>query len=274
MTKRKHLRQQFISKKKTKKNNKLVKKGGASKKKLENFNNTVRSLFNNISVTSILGNNPLVRNSVKKEELEKIKKTQNAIDLKNKMKSEDQAIESIGKPSFIDSLKKKESSLQDDNPNRGLFSSLRKKMGVDVSNLANRISTPTLSGKLKEVSENTDRIKEMSRQTQCDARFITGLETLLNTCSKKEAINIYNECVRILKTKKRSFSDRLMNDIEEINLLNYDDEGEEKKEVLIPGVALRKMSSDRITKLEEDINSKLGIKKPPTKKKKKKKKKN
>ena len=41
------------------------------------------------------------------------------------MKSEDQVIESIGKPSFIDSLKK-ESSLQDDNPNRGLFSSLRK----------------------------------------------------------------------------------------------------------------------------------------------------
>ena len=106
----------------------------------------------------------------------------------------------------------------------------------------------------------------MSRQQQCDAQFITGLETLLNTCSKKEAISIYNECVRILKTKKRSFSQRLMNDIETINLLNYDDKGEENKEVLVPGVALKKMETDKISQLEREIDSSLGIKKNKKKK--------
>lgn len=270
----------FILKKRTlkkpKKYNKLKNKsrkntkGGASRKKLEQFNNTVKGLLNNISITSIMGNNPLIKNSPKKEKLESIQQAQNIVDMKEQIKQEDENISqsiSTTQPSFVNSLKKKETTTEDvDSQPKGLFNSLGKRLGMNISNAAKRISTPTLTGKLKEVSEDTDRIKQMSRQQQCDAQFITGLETLLNTCSKKEAINIYNECVRILKTKKRSFSQRLMNDIETINLLNYDDKGEERKEVLVPGVALRKMGSDRITRLETEIDSTLGIKKPKNKK--------
>lgn len=117
----------------------------------------------------------------------------------------------------------------------------------------------TLAGYPKEVAETEEDIRRLATQKQCDATFIAGLDKLLNTCSKQEAISVYNEIVQKLKNKKGFFGIDIQRDIDDIKYLDLTDD--KKKEAKIKGIVLNEMNNDKIQTLKSEINDELGIKK-------------
>lgn len=258
-------------------------KGGAEPKKtkkktsmerLDSFNNSLLNVVKGMTLSSIFPNNPMLSNSKKQEKLDEYQQELRTKEIKQKIKKEDEIIAKQA-PSKLDDIQEDLDELIEDGErekqqgSQGLFKSLGNRLGASFGKSIKSLTQPTLSGKLKEVETETEKVKELATKRQCDAQFITNLETLLNTCSEKEAVMVFNECLRILKTKKRLFTQRLGSDIEKIDLLNYDDRSEEGKQVKIPGVTLKKTSTDTINQLETSIEQKMGIKRGTKKAKKK-----
>ena len=81
---------------------------------------------------------------------------------------------------------------------------------------------------------------------------------MLNTCSKQEAISVYNEIVQKLKNKKSFFGMDVQRDIDNIKFLDISDD--KKKEARIKGIVLNEMNNDKIQSLKNEIDLKLGVK--------------
>ena len=140
----------------------------------------------------------------------------------------------------------------------GFFSSVGSRVGNMYKNgLSKIVSVATLGGKKKEISTTSKRIKELATQRQCDSQFVAGFGRLLDTCSKEESINIYNGIVSKLQTKKRSFTSRIMNDISNLKIIDYDTKKEIQQDIGIEDMDLTQGKKDKILKLQENIESQL-----------------
>jgi hypothetical protein len=257
---------------KTKKT-KPIKKG--KNNRLNSFNNSILNVVKGMTLSSIFPNNPTLSNSIKQEKIDEEQREIQTQEFKEKIKKENEEIEIRGEPTLMDGLQGDIDDLIEDGKKdresggRGLLSSLGNRLGETFGKGIKKLTSPNLTDKLEEVSQGT-KVKELATKRQCDAQFITNLETLLNTCSEKEAVLVFNQCLRILKSKKQLYSRRLGDEIEKAQLLDFDDRKEESKQVKIPGIMLKKASTDTINQLETSIQKKLGLGKKKSKKVKKK----
>lgn len=141
---------------------------------------------------------------------------------------------------------------------KGFFGTVGSRVGNMYKNgLSKFVSVATLGGKKKEIATTSKRIKELATQRQCDSQFVAGFGRLLDTCSKEESINIYNGIVRKLQTKKRAFTSRIMNDISNLKIIDYDTKKEIEKDIDIKDMDLTQGKKDKILRLQENIESQL-----------------
>jgi len=141
---------------------------------------------------------------------------------------------------------------------KGFFGSVGSRVGNMYKNgLSKFVSVATLGGQKKELATTSKRIKELATQRQCDSQFVAGFGRLLDTCSKEESINIYNRIVRKLQTKKRAFTSRIMNDISNLKIIDYDTKKEIQQDIDIKDMDLTQGKKDKILKLQENIESQL-----------------
>ena len=141
---------------------------------------------------------------------------------------------------------------------KSFFSAVGSRVGNMYKNgLSKFVSVATLGGKKKEIATTSKRIKELATQRQCDSQFVAGFGRLLDTCSKEESINIYNRIVRKLQTKKRAFTSRIMNDISNLKIIDYDTKKEIQQDIDIKDMDLTQGKKDKILKLQENIESQL-----------------
>lgn len=159
---------------------------------------------------------------------------------------------------------------------QSLISSLGSKVGDFYKSGFKKIKKLTIGGDEIEEPKTEAERKAFKLKRQCDAEFITGLDPLLDTCSKEEVINVYNEITKKLKTKKNFFIPKLKRDIEDLRFLEFEQPKEIKMETDIKGLDIDPNAKDKIEKLQNNIKTALGAveeKKTKLKKKSKKKKK-
>ena len=118
----------------------------------------------------------------------------------------------------------------------------------------------TISGTPKKIAETTQEVKRIATQRQCDAQFITGLDNLLNTCSKEELINVYNEIVKKMIDKSHFFTPRLEGEIEKLPILEYNTKKENRRDLNVKGLEISKADRNTITKLQNNIDRELQVK--------------
>ena len=213
-------------------------------------NNFIGNLLNSVGVGQIVNSLTKQTESLEKRDqlIEETEENRKALEeeAKNLTVSENDVKKSFEAKDQIDEMK------------QSFFQSVGSRVrNMYTGGLTNAITT--LAGYPKEVAETEEDIRRLATQKQCDATFIAGLDKLLNTCSKQEAISVYNEIVQKLKNKKGFFGIDIQKDIDDIKYLDLTDD--KKKEAKIKGIVLNEMNNDKIQTLKSEINEELGIKK-------------
>ncbi len=143
------------------------------------------------------------------------------------------------------------------NESQGFFSTLGGRVGDMYRTGFKKIRKLTIGGDKVEEPKTEKEKLQFKLKRQCDSEFISNLEPLLDTCSKEEVINVYNEITKKLKTKKNFFIPKLKRDIEELKFLDYEKPQEIKFETNISDMELEPDSKDKIQKLQSNIREEL-----------------
>lgn len=213
-------------------------------------NNFIGNLLNSVGVGQIVNSLTKQTEAIEKRE-QMIEETE-----ENRRELEEEAKElTVSENNIKKSFEAKD---QIDEMKQTFFKSLGNRVrDMYTGGLTSAVTT--LAGYPKEVAETEEDIRRLATQKQCDATFIAGLDKLLNTCSKQEAISVYNEIVQKLKNKKGFFGLDIQKDIDDIKYLDITDD--KRREAKIKGIVLNEMSNNKIQELKSEINEELGIKK-------------
>ena len=118
----------------------------------------------------------------------------------------------------------------------------------------------TVSGKKKEVGETEEEVQKIALKKQCDAQFISGFNQLMDTCTKQEALEIYNKTLFRIQKSKDSFAPKTRKLILEAKQIPFNTKEELVFDTKIKGIDLEESEDNDIKQLQDDINEDLGIK--------------
>ena len=275
-TSKKNRKKLFKKHKKNRKKYKLL--GGSENPKNEDnqLETSIRKVLreeNNLSNTKptkkkgligrLVSSLPLVGNLLKEPEHLQVIETQDKLD---KIKAKELEREVAAETSSGDKFKGEvansiKQSMQGVTERRGssLMSTLTGRVKKMYTKKCGDV-VDTIAGPTKKVAQTAKEVKLLATQRQCDSQFITGLDTLLNTCSKEEVINVYNEVVNKVKSKKHFFSPRLKEEIETLKILNYNTKKEFKIKPDIRDLDITPEDSNTISKLQNNIDTQLDVK--------------
>ena len=129
----------------------------------------------------------------------------------------------------------------------GLFSGITKRLSQQFSD-----TEDNFTGLNKKRALEMDKVKNLSRTKNCSPLFVSGLDTLLGTCAKKELVNIYNKIIKRLKDPDLLFSYEIKEQINELQEINFNDKLENDIDTNVNVVDLnKKVDNDNISKLEK-----------------------
>lgn len=152
------------------------------------------------------------------------------------------------KQRIIEKLKNKDKKGKDQTMTSGFISTLTKTLGLQ--------NQDELDTKIEEIEENKEIIK-LATARKCNASFILGLKNLLNTCSKYNLIEANNIIVRLIKEKRNSFNYETRKEIDNLNVIEYN-EGEETKIENMNNFNFDEIKKNKdIAKLETEISKSL-----------------
>lgn len=135
----------------------------------------------------------------------------------------------------------------------GLFSGITKKLSQQFSD-----TEDNFKGVNKKRALEMDKVKNLSRTKNCSPLFVSGLDTLLGTCAKKELVNIYNKIIKRLKDPDLLFSYEIKEQINELQEINFNDKLENDIDTNVNVVDLnKKVDNDNISKLEKLTETEL-----------------
>ena len=216
-------------------------------------------------ISSVLSNIPFVGNLMKEPEhlqaldLEK-KQVQKAAETAEREAEESKTESNKYKEEIAESIKSGINDMTQPTKKKSFGSMVGDRFSKMVKRRVSN-TVDTMVGQPKKIAKTAEDIKRLATQRQCDAQFITGLDKLLNTCSKEEMIKVYNEIVTKMINKKHFFTPRLENEIEKLPVLEYNIKKENTKDINVKNLDITQQDRNTISKLQNNIDRTLGVKK-------------